>query len=662
MENTDTVVSLAVRAHTAHTAMTSVIELHAKAAKLAAKKEASVEQTLLSLEAATNVGVSHAVRRAAALSPPEKAFALRNVNLGARELALALPAVAAHAAPLKSISFWHVGLDAEAYQLLAAALPSSLDALALEGDGPTSHDAEPRAVAPLLKLASLRSLSLRCSAVEPAAAESLRLGEALRANRALTSISLYGCALGDIGAAPVLAALRHNSRLLALDLGQNRLTDASATSVLAAFADVPPASSARTVAVRNTDAPRWEGELRLLVLGGTPRLGHVLALSAIEASGVPAADAGSDAGARSSDPYVRATIATTSAAASPGSSNTLEFSLWDKDWTNEDDPLGSVTVPLPAEPSGALELELSPAGSGAPALALRCRYRWLGAALPDLLVAAAASESLELDLESPGPDTAAAVTGAANRSLTALSLASNSIEWAGALALEAAQAASPSLVRLETGGNPLVGCGPCASLTASQRARIRAGWATLSAVPAHGETAAVKACRAVLADVYHWLPGATGGDDQAGGGGATDETLLSEMARKVALAVSSLVSALDTPAELYVPLLELGKTANLAGVPPLKPYDELGAALLRALEGALPAEGATADANICEWSADAREAWAAALAAASAVMQHAYTRKQLDEAHAQLAAERAAAEAEAAATEGEEGAAAEARA
>lgn len=82
-----------------------------------------------------------------------------------------------------------------------------------------------------------------------------------------------------------------------------------------------------------------------------------------------------------------------------------------------------------------------------------------------------------------------------NTTLTALSLVHNALGTQGRAWIEAAQAASPALSRLQLDGNPCLSCGPTATMGVAPRAAIADTWAKL----AEGEGGAAAVMRKAVA-------------------------------------------------------------------------------------------------------------------------------------------------------------------
>ena len=286
------------------------------------------------------------------------------------------------------------------------------------------------------------------------------------------------------------------------------------------------------------------------------------------------------------------------------------------------------------------------------------------------------SEPTAVDLEAEAA-VAAAVAGATgdepapprppafNRTLTALNLSRNRIGTAGRALLEAAQAASPLLVRLELAGNPCLSCGPGASLSATQRASILASWRQLC-----GEDGGASFCATLLGRAFEAVPETRAlvglgpapeapppeaeAEAAAAGEAAEEEeesaesVALRAAAADAAAAMETMAGQLGAPEALKDSLAELGVKAASRGLGCGAPFERLGEVLQGALQAALGDEA---------FPEALAEAWRQLYAQASQEMQTQYTPGQRAEARAAAeaaaAAAAAAAEAEAEAQEQE---------
>ena len=301
------------------------------------------------------------------------------------------------------------------------------------------------------------------------------------------------------------------------------------------------------------------------------------------------------------------------------------------------------------------------------------------------------SEPTAVDLEAEAA-VAAAVAGATgdepapprpphfNRTLTALNLSRNRIGTAGRALLEAAQSASPLLVRLELAGNPCLSCGPGASLSATQRASILASWRQLC-----GEDGGATFCASLLGGAFEAVPEtrALAGVPEAapepeavpeaeaavaapapapakGKAGATavpeaaaaaeeaaeeavesaESVALRAAAAHAAAAMEIMAQQLSAPEALKESLTELGVKAASRGLGCGAPFDRLGEALQTALQASLGDEA---------FPEALAEAWRQLYAQASQEIQLQYTPGQRAEAQAIVDAAEAAVAAEAAA-------------
>ena len=248
-----------------------------------------------------------------------------------------------------------------------------------------------------------------------------------------------------------------------------------------------------------------------------------------------------------------------------------------------------------------------------------------------------------------------------NRSLTALNLSFNSISTKGRRSIEAAQAASEALTRVELKGNPCLTCGPTASLGAAGRAAIADTWAALAQLEGGAEGVMAKVLATALDETPAALPlvgyveGSLGGESEpASSPSATPRdpkmpelsdgarviirwTGMARLAAVVATAIEKLIAALNSPPALERHLRDdLGLVLASRGFPPGAPYDAFGESLVKGLANALGEEG---------FSEEAAAAWREAYASASECMQTAYTLSQLAAANAPPAEEEAEAEA-----------------
>ena len=248
-----------------------------------------------------------------------------------------------------------------------------------------------------------------------------------------------------------------------------------------------------------------------------------------------------------------------------------------------------------------------------------------------------------------------------NRSLTALNLSFNSISTKGRRSIEAAQAASEALTRVELKGNPCLTCGPTASLGAAGRAAIADTWAALAQLEGGAEGVMAKVLATALDETPAALPlvgyveGSLGGESEpASSPSATPRdpkmpelsdgarviirwTGMARLATVVATAIEKLIAALNSPPALERHLRDdLGLVLASRGFPPGAPYDAFGESLVKGLANALGEEG---------FSEEAAAAWREAYASASECMQTAYTLSQLAAANAPPAEEEAEAEA-----------------
>ena len=120
--------------------------------------------------------------------------------------------------------------------------------------------------------------------------------------------------------------------------------------------------------------------------------------------------------------------------------------------------------------------------------------------------AASGVAALSAQVKPPGKTTPAPAVSAATPAVSASQytwffLALPALSAAFPALVEAAQAASPLLVRLELAGNPCLSCGPGASLSATQRASILASWRRLC-----GEDGGASFCATLLGRAFETVP------------------------------------------------------------------------------------------------------------------------------------------------------------